>query len=105
MGGMETGYGKRPYHPLNTGERIDKRAHVILPNSHLERSEMFMPNIELEEVTNDWPDCPIEGCPNKICLALDSEFCFPHTPGNERVKHIDIDVRLILREKQPVGAE
>ena len=43
-----------------------------------------------------WPDCPVEGCPNKICLALDSEFCFPHTPGNEHVKRIGIDVRRII---------
>lgn len=49
-------------------------------------------DVEYEE----WPDCPIEGCPNKICLALQSDFCFPHTPGNEHVKRIDIDVRRIL---------
>lgn len=47
---------------------------------------------------DDWPDCPIEGCPNKICLALNSEFCFQHTPGNKHVKHIDIDVRNVMRE-------
>lgn len=40
-----------------------------------------------------WPDCPIEGCPNKICLALDSQFCFPHTPGNVHVKHLKIEAQ------------
>ena len=54
---------------------------------------------------DDWPDCPVEGCPNKICLALDSEFCFPHTPGNRHVKHIDIDVRNTMREKKKTPAE
>lgn len=39
----------------------------------------------------NWPDCVIDGCPNKCCLALDSIFCFPHTPGNEHVKHMKID--------------
>lgn len=48
-----------------------------------------------------WPDCPIEGCPNKICLALDSEFCFLHTPGNKHVKSIDIDVRRIVSRRAP----
>ena len=40
---------------------------------------------------DEWPDCPVEGCKNKICLALDSQFCFPHTPGNEHVKRMKID--------------
>lgn len=39
----------------------------------------------------NWPDCVIDGCPNKCCLALDSVFCFPHTPGNKHVKHMKID--------------
>lgn len=39
----------------------------------------------------NWPDCAIDGCPNKCCLALDSVFCFPHTPGNKHVKHMKID--------------
>ena len=54
---------------------------------------------------DDWPDCPVEGCTNKVCLALDSEYCFPHTPGNEHVKRMDIDARRIIAgletEEQP----
>lgn len=42
---------------------------------------------------DEWPDCAIDGCPRKCCLALDSIFCFPHTPGNEHVKHMKIDAR------------
>lgn len=38
-----------------------------------------------------WPDCAVEGCLNKCCLALDSPFCFPHTPGNRHVKLMKID--------------
>jgi hypothetical protein len=40
-----------------------------------------------------WPDCPVEGCKNKICLALHSDKCFPHTDGNEHVKRWKIDAR------------
>jgi len=28
-----------------------------------------------------WPDCPIEGCPNKIALVLNSDHCWPHSTG------------------------
>lgn len=42
-------------------------------------------------MTEYWPDCPVEGCPNKICLALNSDRCFPHTPGNKHVKGWKID--------------
>ena len=49
---------------------------------------------------DNWPDCPTVGCTNKICLALDSQFCFPHTPGNKYVKSINIDVRRVMREKK-----
>lgn len=41
----------------------------------------------------DWPDCPVPGCPNKICLSLNSDRCFPHTPGNEHVKRWKIEAR------------
>lgn len=40
---------------------------------------------------DDWPDCTVPRCPNKCCLALDSEKCFPHTPGNDHVKGWKID--------------
>ena len=49
------------------------------------------------EHLDDWPDCPVEGCANKVCLALDSPYCFVHTPGSNQVKAIDIDVRNIMR--------
>lgn len=39
----------------------------------------------------NWPDCAIEGCSNKCCLALDSPFCFPHTAGDEHVRRMKID--------------
>jgi len=40
---------------------------------------------------DDWPDCPVEGCDNKICIGLDSSLCFPHTPGNKWIKWWKID--------------
>lgn len=42
---------------------------------------------------DDWPDCPVPGCPNKICLSLNSDRCFPHTQGNQHVKRWKIDAR------------
>ena len=41
----------------------------------------------------DWPDCPVDGCNNKICLSLNSDKCFPHTDGNEHIKRWKIDAR------------
>jgi hypothetical protein len=32
---------------------------------------------------NEWPMCPIKGCMNRICLSLDSQFCWPHTKGDK----------------------
>lgn len=39
----------------------------------------------------EWPDCPVDGCPYKICRVLNSNYCFQHTPGNKYVKHMKID--------------
>lgn len=52
---------------------------------------------------DDWPDCPIEGCVYKCCLALDSIYCFHHTPGNKYVKLIKIDMRnlALIDELEP----
>lgn len=56
-----------------------------------------------------WPDCPVEGCPNKCCLALNSEFCFVHTPGNKHVNSMKIDARNYEpeseKEKAPASGE
>lgn len=41
----------------------------------------------------DWPDCPVPGCTNKVCLALNSAKCFPHTPGSRHVKRWKIEAR------------
>ncbi|PCI31222.1 hypothetical protein COB52_00035 [Candidatus Kaiserbacteria bacterium] len=40
---------------------------------------------------DSWPDCPVPGCPNKCCRALDSAYCFPHTKGHPYVKKIKIE--------------
>lgn len=52
----------------------------------------------------DWPDCQIEGCQNKCCLALNSQFCFPHTEGNTHVKHMKIDAQHVqtVRDGEPL---
>ena len=54
---------------------------------------------DLIDIT-DWPDCAIPGCPRKCCLALDSIYCFPHTPGNKHVKSIKIDMRNLTPVKK-----
>ena len=28
-----------------------------------------------------WPNCAVPDCPNKSCLSLHSEYCWPHTVG------------------------
>jgi hypothetical protein len=47
----------------------------------------------------NWPDCAVDDCPNKCCLALDSVFCFPHTSGNKHVKHMKIDAQNVTLEE------
>ena len=37
-----------------------------------------------------WNDCPIEGCTNKVCLALNSDKCFQHTKGHRQWKLLKI---------------
>ena len=47
-----------------------------------------------------WPNCAIEGCPNKCCLRLRSKYCWPHTRGDE-----PFDAMMDrLREEETVGA-
>jgi len=41
----------------------------------------------------NWPDCPVDGCDKKICLALDSDRCFPHTM-DRHTKKIIRDMKL-----------
>ena len=35
-----------------------------------------------------WPDCPIPKCPNKICISLDSVYCWPHTAARKSYDEI-----------------
>ena len=44
-------------------------------------------------VGHDWPWCPVKGCRNRTCLALDSDKCFVHTPGFAFVKRARIRFR------------
>jgi hypothetical protein len=52
-----------------------------------------------------WPNCIVDGCPRKCCLALDSDKCFPHTPGNSHIKGWKIDARnSVTKPRIPVRA-
>lgn len=42
-------------------------------------------NIELNNAI-DWEYCDEYGCSNRRCLALDSKYCFIHTPGHRFIK-------------------
>ena len=44
-----------------------------------------------------WDDCPEKGCNNKVCLALNSDKCFPHTKGNKQWKLLKIWWRNLFR--------
>jgi hypothetical protein len=52
------------------------------------------------ESLDDWPRCAMPGCETKICVALDSSFCFPHTPGETEWKHAEIDRRSAERGEE-----
>ena len=34
-----------------------------------------------DEEWEAWPWCAVPGCGNKCCRALQSQYCWPHTPG------------------------
>lgn len=53
---------------------------------------------------DEWPDCPVKGCTNKICLALDSDKCFPHTKGHPYVKGLKIDLRQPVKKPETEDA-
>jgi hypothetical protein len=42
---------------------------------------------------DEWPNCAVDGCEYKCCLALESPYCYAHTPGSEYVKSTKIDAR------------
>ena len=39
---------------------------------------------------HQWPDCPVDGCKNKINLNLNSGKCFPHSEGSYQWKSFKI---------------
>ena len=51
-------------------------------------------NIDL----GNWPNCSVPDCPNKCCLALNSEKCHPHTTGKPAVIKDEILTTIDLSE-------
>lgn len=50
---------------------------------HIDPSDLWWQ--EDEGVWVYWPMCTIDGCPNRICLALgETELCFPHAANRPR---------------------
>ncbi len=37
-----------------------------------------------------WPNCPVDGCKNKINLNLNTGKCFPHSEGSYQWKSFKI---------------
>ena len=35
-----------------------------------------------------WPMCPIKGCQNRICLRLESSYCYPHTGSGKTLDEL-----------------
>jgi hypothetical protein len=54
---------------------------------------------------DEWPDCPVRGCQFKICLALNSDKCFHHTPGNKHVKRWKINALNGVPEPEVVARQ
>jgi len=52
------------------------------------------------DTDREWPDCPVDGCENKICLALASDKCFPHTVDRHTKKIIE-DLDVVESAKEP----
>lgn len=48
---------------------------------------------DFDDFMANWPECPIDGCTNKISLSLASDKYFVHTPGNDHVKRWKIEAR------------
>lgn len=69
------------------------------------KSDILDPMVATVTVTVDvlygmwppWPNCSVPGCAAKTCLALDSNECFAHTPGNAWVKRRRIEWRRAKR--------
>jgi hypothetical protein len=45
-----------------------------------------------------WPKCSVPACQNKCCLAKQSKYCWPHTPGSPD------EARRNLTETEPARA-
>jgi hypothetical protein len=37
--------------------------------------------IDYANAMGEWPNCAVPDCPNKTCLHLSSDKCWPHTVG------------------------
>jgi len=50
--------------------------------------------IDMVEGLIYWPMCPIKNCKNRICLALNSKYCHPHTfdEGMKNIKQKESEV-------------
>ena len=44
--------------------------------------------VEIEGEIKYWPMCPIKECQNRICLSLNSDYCWPHTKSGKSLDEV-----------------
>lgn len=52
-----------------------------------------------------WPNCSVPDCPNKVCLRLYSDKCWPHTVGQTFNCHDGMSYMEIEKHVDAVEAE
>lgn len=58
---------------------------------------------EQSERIQDWPNCSVPDCPNKICIRLHSGKCWPHTmhlPINFYEKMSEKEIEVFTSQKE-----
>jgi hypothetical protein len=59
-----------------------------------------------QSILDSWPNCAVPDCPNKTCLKLDSDKCWPHTVnapvinGAQLTESQRTKLELVYRQKQ-----
>ena len=54
----------------------------------MNREEFYMSDWDM--MMKIWPNCPVDGCKNKINLNLNTGKCFPHSEGSHQWKSFKI---------------
>jgi hypothetical protein len=58
------------------------------PDNMMNREEFYISDWDM--MMKIWPNCPVDGCKNKINLNLNTGKCFPHSEGSYQWKSFKI---------------